>query len=97
MYKAVLVHEIVPGKLAEFKRWFQDADRERKARNPDYTPFRRYITVIGSLTRVYIEIEYETWPQRPIVWAEGVEDDFKNLVVAGQSEMYILKELETEN
>ena len=97
MYKVVLVHEVVPGKLAAFKRWFRNADRERKAKNPDYTPFKRYITVIGSLTRVYIEIEYEAWPERPIVWVEGVKDDFKDLIVAGKSEMYVLKELETES
>ena len=99
MYKAVLVHEIVPGKLSEFKRWFQDEDRERKASNPDYMPFKRYITVIGTLTRVHIEMELVTMPEHPIVWSEAVEGqgDFKDFVVAGNSELYVLKELEIES
>jgi hypothetical protein len=99
MYKAVVVHEIVPGKLSEFRRWVQDADRERKAKIPDYTPHKRYITVIGSLTRVHIEMEWETMPEHPIVWSEVVEGqgDFKDFVVAGKSEGYVLKELGIES
>ena len=98
MYKFVLTHEIVPGKLSALKRWIKNADRERTAKNPGYKPYKRYITVIGSVTRIHIELEYETWPERPIVWSEVVEGqgEFKDLVVAGMSECTVLKELELE-
>ena len=98
MYKAVLVHEIVPGKLSEFERWFQDEDRKRKADDSDYVPFKRYITVIGSVTRLYAEFEMETVPAHPSVWAKYVEQhgDFKDLIVAGKGELYVLEELESE-
>jgi hypothetical protein len=95
MYKVVLVHEIIPGKLSDFKRWFRDADEKRKARNPNYTPPNRYITVIGTLTRVVLEWEYETVPDHPFVWSEGIETqgDLKDIVVPGMSEGYVLKEI----
>ena len=95
MYKVMLVHEIIPGNLSAFKRWVQNADRERQAKNPDYVPPKRYITVIGLLTRVYIEFGWETLPDHPTVWSEAVEGhgEFKDLVVAGKSEGYVLKEL----
>jgi hypothetical protein len=98
MYKVVLTHEIVPGKLSALKRWIQNADRERAAKNPAYKPYKRYITVIGSVTRFQLELEWETMPEHPIVWSEVVEDqgEFKDFVVAGMSECYVLKELETE-
>ena len=74
------------------------ADRERAARNPAYKPHKRYITVIGSVTRFQLELEWETMPEHPIVWSEVVEGhgEFKDLVVAGMSECYVLKQLETE-
>jgi hypothetical protein len=99
MYKAVLVHEIVPGKLSELKRWFQDADRERKAKNPDYTPPKRYITVIGNLTKFYGEFALETVPVHPSVWIESIEGQgsLKDLIVAGKTELRVLKELEIES
>ena len=99
MYKVVLTHEIVPGKLSALKRWIENADRERKARNPDYEPYKRYITVIGSVTRFQLEFEWETMPEHPIVWSEVVEGqgEFKDFVVAGRSECTVLKELEFES
>ena len=95
MYKVVLVHEIVPGKLSDYKRWFQDADKARKEKNPDYTPLKRYITVFGSLTRVFIEFDWDTVPDHPFVWSEAIEKqgDHKDMVVPGQSQMYVLKEM----
>jgi hypothetical protein len=98
MYKAVLVHEVIPGKLSELKQWFQNADRERKSKNPNYTPPKRYITVIGSLTRVYCLIDWETVPDHPVVWSEIIEGqgEFKDLIVPGKSEGFVLKELEIE-
>lgn len=99
MYKGVLVHEVVPGKLSELKRWIQNADRERKARDPAYEPYERYITVIGSVTRFQVEVEWETMPEHPYVWVEAVESqgEFKDFVVPGMSESYVLKELEIES
>ena len=49
MYKLVLIHKIIPGKLSAFKRWVQNTDEERKKQNPDFVPLKRYITVIGNL------------------------------------------------
>lgn len=98
VYKAVLVHEVIPGKLSELKRWFQDADRERTAKNPGYVPPKRYITVIGNLTRVYCEWPWEVIPDHPPVWSESIQEqgDFKDLIVPGRSEVFVLKELEIE-
>ena len=98
MYKAILVHEVIPGKLSELKRWFQNADRERKAKNPDYRPPKRYITVIGNLTKFYGEFALETVPGHPSVWIESIEGegDLKDLIVAGKTELRVLKELEIE-
>ena len=95
MYKAVLVHEIVPGKFSAFERWFRDVDRARKAKDPAYTPPRRYLTIIGSLTRVCIEYDWETIPDHPIVWSKVIEQqgDMKDIIVPGKSEAYVLKEL----
>jgi hypothetical protein len=98
MYKAVLVHEVIPGKLSEFKRWIQDADRERGAKNPDYKPPKRYITVIGNLTKTYGEFEMEAVPAHPPEWIQSIEEDggLKDMIVPGRTEMYVLKELEFE-
>ncbi len=95
MYKAVLVHEIVPGKLSDFKRWYQNADQERKSKNPNYVPPKRYITVIGTLTRFFAEFELDTVPDHPFIWSETIEKqgDLKDMVVSGKSEIYVLKEI----
>ena len=98
MYKAVLVHEVIPGKLSELKRWLRDADRERAAKNPDYKPPKRYTTVIGNLTKFYGEFEMEAVPAHPPDWIQGIEGsgNLKDMVVPGKTEMYVLKELELE-
>ena len=95
MYKMVLVHEIIPGKLSDFKRWFQNADRERKAKDPDHVPMKRYITVIGNLTRFYAERELDAVPDQPGAWLESIENqgDLKDMVVPGSTEVYVLKEI----
>jgi hypothetical protein len=98
MYKAVLTHEVIPGKLSDLKQWFQNADQERKARNPDYTPPKRYITVIGNLTKFYGEVEREALPEHLSGWIENIEGqgNLKDLIVPGRTERYVLKELEIE-
>lgn len=99
MYKAVLVHEIIPGKFSDAKRWFENADRDRKKKNPDYVPPKRYITVIGNLTRFFAEFELDTVPEHPSVWSESIEGngDLKDMVVPGRSELYVLKEMQIES
>jgi len=94
----VLVHEVIPGKLSELKQWFRDADRERKAKNPDYKPPKRYITVIGDLTRFQGEFEMDKIPEDPSGWIENIEGqgNLKDLLVPGGSELYVLKELKVE-
>ena len=96
MYKMVIVHEIIPGKLSEYKRWYKQVDQERKAKNPDYVPPKRYVTVIGKLTRVIIEWERETMYEHFPVWSEAVETygDLKDMVFPGGIEHYVLKELD---
>jgi hypothetical protein len=92
----VIVHEIIPGKLAEFKRWYKQVDQERKAKNPDYVPPKRYVTVIGKLTRVIIEWEQETMFEHSPVWLETVETygNLKAVVFPGGIEHCVLKELD---
>lgn len=99
MYKGVYVHEIVPGKFSEFKRWCRNADQERRERDPDYTPPKRYITVIGNLTRFYGEFDLGAVPEHPGAWSEMVERQggFKELVIPGKSELYVLKEVIIED
>ena len=94
-----MVHEVIAGKLSELKRWFQNADQERKAQNPGYTPPKRYVTVIGSLTKFFGEFDLKAVPEHPSVWIENIERQgkLKNLVVAGKSELYVLRELERES
>ena len=96
MYKMVIVHEIIPGKLSEYKRWYKQVDQERKAKNPDYVPRKRYVTVVGKLTRVIIEWERETMYEHCPVWSEIVEThgDLKDIVFPGGIEHYVLKELD---
>ena len=96
MYKMVIVYEIIPGKLSEYKRWYKQLDQERKAKNPDYVPRKRYITVVGKLTRVIIEWERETMYEHSPVWSETIETpgDLKDLVFPGGIEHYVLKELD---
>jgi hypothetical protein len=99
VYKAVLVHEIVPGKYSDIERWFENADRERKQRDPDYVPPKRYITVIGNLTRFFAEFELDAVPAKPSVWSESIErhGDLKDIVVPGRTELYVLKKMRIES
>jgi hypothetical protein len=100
MYKIILSHEVMPGKLAEMKSWFAQRDSERKAENPDYKPLKRYVTVMGSVHQIIIEIEAEEIP--PYVLersyaehpAEGAQGEFLQWIVPGRSEMRLLKELD---
>lgn len=100
MYKLVLIHEVLPGKLAALKAWSQQQDQERKERDAAYTPPRRYITVFGSVHQVIVEAEVETIPapflergyaEHP---AEGNQGEFLKLIVPGRSELRVLKELD---
>ena len=94
MYKVILTHHVIPGKLPALIRWHNDADKARKEAEPEYVPFKRYITVLGNLTRFVVEVPLETLPEHPIVWAEGDEGaGVYDMVIPGQSEMVILKEI----
>lgn len=97
MYKVILTHHVIPGKLPELNRWFSTADRERKAANPEYVPPKRYITVLGNLTRFVIEFPLETLPDQMTVWADSAEGTgVYDMVIPGRSEMVVLKELEID-
>jgi hypothetical protein len=98
MYKIVLIHEVLPGKLAALKAWCSQQDQERKARDAAYTPPKRYITLFGSVHQVMVEAEVETIPE-PFLRgyaehpAEGAQGEFLQLIVPGHSELRVLKEL----
>ena len=65
MYKLVLTHEVLPGKLPELKVWFKQQDQQRQAQEPGYTPWKRYITIFGSVHQLVIEVELAQPPQEP--------------------------------
>jgi hypothetical protein len=98
MYKALLIHEVLPGKLSEMKEWFKQADERYKKNDPNWKPFKRYITVFGSVHQVVIEIETEKVWVEPPVFAEGnptdASADFMKLIVPGRTETRLLKELD---
>ena len=98
MYKAQLIHEVQPGKFPEMKEWFKRADEGRRKNNPDYTPFKRYLTVYGSVHRVVVEFEMEKAPEEPYFFAEGEPTgagvDFWKLIVPDITEVQLLKEID---
>jgi hypothetical protein len=100
MYKIILSHEVMPGKLADMKRWIVQQDIKRKEENPDYTPPKRYITVAGSVHQVTVEVEGEEIPvymlEHPYAEhpAEGPQSEFLQWIVPGRSEVRLLKELD---
>ena len=60
-------------------------------------PPKRYITVFGNLTQVVAEFPAETVPDYPVVWAEGDGGaGVYDMVIPGRSEMYVLKEIESD-
>jgi hypothetical protein len=68
VYKVVLSHEIMPGKLNDFVAWCKQADAQRKEQDPAYEPFRRFITCFGSTSRVVIEMETEDPTAESLLW-----------------------------
>ena len=97
MYKIVLVLHVIPGRLPELKRWFSDADRKRKAKNPEYVPPKRYVTVFGNVTKIVAEFSVEAVPEHPTVWAAGTEGSgVYDFVVPGLTELSVLKEIESD-
>ncbi|MCB9156317.1 MAG: hypothetical protein H6645_04285 [Caldilineaceae bacterium] len=99
MYKLVLTHELLPGKLGEMKAWLKQSDERRKQADPSYTAIKRYITVYGSVHQITIELEMENTTDHPFVdgYAEmvgGAQDDYLKMIVPGSSELKILKEID---
>ena len=98
MYKIILTHRVIPGKLPELIRWCSNADKERKVANPEYVPPKRYITVFGDLTRFMAEFPVEVVPEHPPVWGAGDgTGGVGDMIVPGRSEMYVLKEIEIDS
>jgi hypothetical protein len=100
MYKLILTHEVMPGKLPALNAWFRQRDAERKQQNPEYQPPKRYITVYGSLHQVVIEAETEsavshlTERAYAELGGEGAQGEFLAMIVPGRSELRLLKELD---
>ena len=98
MYKVILTHEVLPGKLPAMKAWFKEQDKVRSERNPDYRRPRRYITIFGSVHQFVAEFEMEKLPEDLWVYAEsppeGAQAEFLKMIVPGRTEVRLLKELE---
>ena len=103
MYKVVLTHEILPGKLAELIAWCKQQDQVRLAQDPTYKPYKRYVTVFGSVHQVVIEVEAAQPPQDwfTTAYAEvgpeelgGAQGEFLKLIVPGRTELKLLKEFD---
>ena len=101
MYKLVLTHEIMPGKLAAMKDWCKRVDAQRKEENPSYTPFKRWVAVYGSAFRFMIELDSEQGWDRPEAYAdmtrEGLEGEFLQYIVPGKTELQLYKELDLDS
>lgn len=104
MYKYVLTHEIMPGKLPEVKKWLQgNYDEMRKndpsykgTADPSYQGIRQYITVYGSANQLVIEMEIEDpTASVPRAYAEATHNDgLLPFLVPGRTEVRLLKRLE---
>jgi hypothetical protein len=98
-YKLLLLHEVLPGKLATMKAWFKQQDRARKEQDATYIPRRRYTTVFGSVHQVLVEMEAEKIPEYLLEQsyaehpAEGAQGEFLQLIVPGRTEMRVLQRL----
>ncbi len=93
MYKAVLTHEIMPGKLPDVIQWLKKGDEKARAKNPDATLPVRFITVYGSVNQIVIEVETETVPDR--AYAEATHnEELLSLIVPGRTESRLLKKIE---
>ena len=98
MYKLVLIHEVLPGRLADMVAWMKKQDAERVKQDPAYKPFKRYITVFGSAHQVTIEVEVEKLSEEPLVYAEmaldGGQGEFLGFITPGTTAIHLLKELD---
>ena len=97
MYKLVLTHEILPGKLSAMKAWMKQRDEARRKRDPAYKPYKRYITVFGSVHQLVIELEVAKMEEEPLAYA-GIageaQGEFMAMIVPGRTELRVLKELD---
>ncbi len=97
MYKVVLTHEVLPGKLSAMKAWLKQQDEARSKRDPAYVPWKRYITIFGSVHQMVIELEVDKVPEEPWVYAETAgeaQEEFLTMIVPGRTELRVLKELD---
>ena len=106
MYKSVITHEIVPGKLDEVKKWLQGNYDELRKKNPDYKGtadpgykgVRQYITVYGSAYQFVAELDAEDPTENaPVAYAESTHNEgLIPFIVPGASTVRLLKRLEFE-
>ncbi len=93
MYKIVLSHEVLPGKLPEVVKWMQKGDDEARKKNPDFKPPSRFIGVFGSVNELVVELEADKIPE--VVYAEATHNrDLIPLIVPGRTVMQVFKRLE---
>ena len=100
MYKLILTHEVLPGRLKEMMAWFKQADESRKKQDPAYKPYKRYITCFGSAHKVVIEMEVKDPAKADWIWEGAYAErssgpgDFSAMIVPGRTEVLLLKELD---
>ena len=108
MYKVVVTHEIMPGKVPDVVKWIQgNYDQARKKDpdlkvpgDPDYRgPLRQYITVYGSAYQFVVELDMEKLPEQgePYALPYALATHNEGLLpflVPGRTVIQLLKQLE---
>ena len=72
-YKCLITHRVKPGHYKEVKKWFADADKNRREKNPEYKRPKRYVTVYGDTSEVVVEFEIDSDKEFHLhgSWLEG--------------------------
>ena len=106
MYKWVITHEIMPGKLPEVKKWLQGNYDKMRKNNPDYKGtadpsykgMRQYITVYGSAYQYVAEMDVDDPTKaEPLAYAESTHNEgLIQFVVPGTTVVSLLKRLDFE-
>ena len=96
MYKVVLTHEVMPGKLPDVIKWLKASDEKARASNAPHGT--HYITVFGSAHKLINERELDEVPTSFVetAYAERTHNsELVQFLVPGRTEIVLLKKLET--
>ena len=99
MYKLVMTHEILPGKLPDVISWLQGNYDKLREKDPDLKvpgdpeykgPLRQYVTVYGSVNQYVMELDTESIPDQ--VYALATHNkDLLPFLVPGSTKNKVLK------